>query len=728
VCGVYRNDSPAPRVAVVIDGAPLNTQGIGARIRFLGGAVPVQSQEVVCGGRYLSGFDPMLVFATGRSPTNLSIEVFWRSGKMSRVPNVVANHLYRISETEAIMTHPQAILPIRTTTHPLFKEVSERIDHRHTENEFDDFARQPLLSKRLSRLGPGIAWYDLDDDGHDDLIVGTGTGGRLGVYRNTGKGEFKRLTGIPVSASVARDQTGIVAFHRIPQRPVIVTGMANYEDGQADGASVRQYDLGRNLVDEDLPGQRSSTGPVAVADIDGDGDLDLFVGGRVIPGRYPEPASSKIFRSHDLTWQLDQQNSRLLERVGMVSGAVWSDLDADGYTELILACEWGPIRIFKNQAGTLTPWIAPVAVRVSSLAPPGSIHGSLSDLTGWWSGVTTGDIDGDGRLDIVAANWGLNSPYQASVARPLSLYYGDFLGRDTIDLIETEYDERRDRLAPRHRLDFLAAGLPMIRERFATHRAFAEASLDEVLGDLKALASVVQVRTLASMVFYNRGSHFEAVELPPPAQLAPAFSVHVMDFDGDGHEDVFLTQNFFGLHGDSPRLDSGRGLWLRGDAKGQLHAVPGQDSGILVYGEQRGAAAGDFDEDGRVDLAITQNGAATRLYRNTGARPGLRVRLAGPLANPTGVGATIWLKFGNLFGPAREVHAGSGYGSQDSPVQVLARQLLAPSSPSQGVVGPSFIQVAWPGGQVVTGPVPGNAREICVDPQGNIRVRRPEMP
>src|SRR6185369_7369252 len=144
---------------------------------------------------------------------------------------------------------------------------------------------------------------------------------------------------------------------------------------------------------------------------------------------------------------------------------------------------------------------------------------------------------------------------------------------------------------------------------------------------------------LESTVFLNRGDRFEAHVLPVEAQMAPAFAVCAGDLDGDGHEDLLLSQNFFAVQPETPRYDAGRGLWLRGDGRGGFTAVPGQESGILVYGEQRGAAFSDYDADGRVDLVVTQNGAATKLYRNAGAKPGLRIRLTGPPANPSAVGA-----------------------------------------------------------------------------------------
>jgi hypothetical protein len=202
------------------------------------------------------------------------------------------------------------------------------------------------------------------------------------------------------------------------------------------------------------------------------------------------------------------------------------------------------------------------------------------------------------------------------------------------------------------------------------------------------------------------------VKMPYEAQIAPAFGVSVGDFDGDGNEDIFLSQNFITLvAGMLQPDDAGRGLWLRGTGGGRLEAVPGQKSGILVYGEQRGAALGDFDGDGRVDLVVSQNGAETKLYQNVLGKPGLRVRLNGPPGNPDGVGATLRLAFGSRMGAAREIHGGSGYWSQDSVVQVMG----CPEVPTQ-------IWVRWPGGKITTSAIPADAKEITVDTDGKLKM------
>ena len=631
---LLRNDAPAGRLLVRLAGRAPNVDGVGAVIQLRGRGRVDQSKEMAAGGLYLSGSEPAAAFAA--QGDSLVLEVQWRSGAVSTVVGAVAGREYRIAEPPggpvAGAASPEGGLP-------LFEDVSDRLRHRQVETEFGDFARQPLLPIQLSQLGPGVSWIDLDGDDDDDLVIGAGAGGRLAAFRNTA-GRFSPLPGF---AADSFDLTQIVAGPGVG----VLVGQSSYQAASPasalGAAQVFRWAPGRQ-PEVAVPGDTTSAGPLALGDIDGDGDLDLFVGGRVAPGVYPLAGNSRVWRNEGGRFVVDESNRAALRSIGMVSSAVFSDLDADGDPDLVLALEWGPIKVLENQGGRF-------ADRTEAW--------KLDRLSGRWNGIATGDFDGDGRIDLVATNWGRNTMARPDSARPLYLYYGGW-GGDGVSMSLAQVDPRLKGLAPLLTLSRLTAALPEQRRRTPTFAAYADATLEQAFGDALGRGGRLVATTYDQMVFLNRGGFFEPRSLPLEAQQAPAFGVAVADFDGDGAEDLFLAQNFSETDIASPRLDAGRGLVLLGDGRGGFAALSGNQSGVRLAADQRGVAVADFDDDGRPDVVVGQNMAATVLFRNATGRPGLRVRLAGGLRP-----AVLRLGYPDGLGPAREVRLGGGYWSQD---------------------------------------------------------------
>jgi len=270
-------------------------------------------------------------------------------------------------------------------------------------------------------------------------------------------------------------------------------------------------------------------------------------------------------------------------------------------------------------------------------------------------------------------------------------------------MLVARQDPRLNGWAPLNSFPRVRVAIPDLVSRVRNFSAYADATTELVLGPLVNRVERLSAVTMDHMLFVNQGNRFDPIPLPAEAQFAPAFFAGIADFDGDEFEDIVLSQNFFPTATGIPRYDTGRGLLLRGDGRGGLQPVPGPASGLMVYGDQRGAAYADFDADGRLDLVVSQNAGATRLFQNRGAKPGLRVRLLGSSDNPDGVGSQIRIRYQDHMGPVREVHAGSGYWSQNGAVQVFGLEKR-----------PIAVWVRWPGGDEVQVPVPDGATEIGV--------------
>ena len=670
---LMRNDATAPRIAVRLKGDRANTGGIGAVVTVRTASLPAQRKEMTAGGYYLSGSEDQLVFAAG-ADTSATITVDWPGHRRSVIAGALPNRLYEVDAAGAKPVPPDAPLPRRT----LFENATALLGGQvHHDTLFDDYRRQSLLPNRFSQLGPGIAWIDTDGDGREDLVVGDGRGGALRVLRNAGDRFVQQRS----PGSLGGDLTTIAPYVNAKGERAVVAGQSNYEATTAETAlglpRVVSFALrggAPQAAASLVAGDTSSVGPLAVGDVNGDGILDLFVGARVTGGAWPLPAPSRLYLgTADGGLVRDSVNATALANLGLLSAATLVDLDADGAPELVVAGDFGPVRVLENRGGRLTE-------RTKELG--------LNDIRSRWNGIAVGDFDGDGTADLVVTSWGRNIPWQASADRPYLLYTGSFGGSD-LGLLFARADSATKQEMPLESFARLGVAFPGLRSRIATYTEFSTTSVQDLFGERLGQTARVGATTFEHTLFLRRGDHFEAHPLPVAAQLAPSFGVAVADFDGDGNEDLFLAQNFFPTEISAPRFDNGAGLVLLGDGKGAFRPLTLSESGVAMRGDQRGAAVADFDGDGRVDVAVGQNGGATQLWRNATARPGLRVRLDGGRTNPDGIGAWVRLEFeSGRLGAARAVRSGSGYWSTDAAMTVLALPERARA-----------LMVRWPSGR-----------------------------
>lgn len=663
---VYRNESTAPRVLVRLKGKAPNTQGIGAKIVLRGGPTE-QAQEVISGGRYASGDDPVRVFAAGEAK-HLTIEVTWRNGAKSRLEGALPNRIYEIDERGAVQSKSVQPAPVDS----LFADVSVALKHLHHEVEFNDFELQPGLAQKLSRPGPGITWFDVDGNGWEDLLIGSGRGGKLELYLNADGRFQKSETGV-----AARDDLTAVAARRNSRDAVeLIIGASNFETGRSNQISLYEV-LGTNFTLTGTLPVKAAIGALALTE--GGGNLLLFAGGKFLPGKYPKAVPSHLFKYQEGNWVESSVEGQKPGIVGSVSGAAWADLDDDESPELLIACDWGPLKIYQFKEGSLRDR---------------SKEWGVAEWIGRWQSIATGDFDGDGKIDFVAGNWGTNSLYNQAADGQVDLYFGEFTHDQRVEMIEA-YVTSSGKVAPWRDMVAFRDSLPWLPTSFSTHLAYSEASVSEILGAKMAKASVIRTKTLATTVFLNRGGRFEAKALPREAQYAPAFGIAVADFNLDGFQDLVLAQNFFGTRETDGPLDAGRGLLVRGNSRGEFETVAGATSGIVAYGEQRGCAVADFNHDGRADIVLGQNGSETKLFANRMKERGIRVRLIGSGQNPSAFGAVMRLDGKTAICQS----AGAGYLSQDGSVKVI------PASTRT-------VEVTWPNGGKNSFTIPAGSESV----------------
>ena len=452
---------------------------------------------------------------------------------------------------------------------------------------------------------------------------------------------------------------------------------------------------GYHLAPEDALPLPISAGAVAAADFEHSGRLGVFIGGRVLPGNYPQAPRSALLANRggkfaDVTDTLAPG----LREVGMVTAALWSDVDGDGWPDLLLTLEWGNVKYFHNNQGRgFEDW-----TEKAGFAAAG---------TGWWTSIAAADFNGDGRPDYVVGNVGLNTQYHADAGHPALLYAGDFNGDGSSQLVEAYYEG--DRVYPWRARRDLGAAFPFIFKRFPLNDNYARATLGEIFGDDKlARAQRFAATELRSGVFLSQSDGTYRFEpLPRVAQIAPLQGIVTGDFDGDGHADIYAVQNSFSPIAAVGRFDGGLSQLLRGDGHGHFTPVPPAESNLIVPGDAKALVVLDLDRDGWPDFLASRNNDETLAFRNKGVagRKSVRIELRGPPGNPTAVGAAITVELADGTTQSSEVTAGSGYYSQSSAACFFGYSDANP---------PRQVRVRWPLGTTTQHPFPPGSSSLVL--------------
>ncbi|MCY7352820.1 MAG: FG-GAP-like repeat-containing protein [Cytophagaceae bacterium] len=563
---------------VRLKGTPLNQLGIGAKVTVYRDSGQIFLQQMPNRG-FQSSSDHVLVFGLGQNPRIDSLKILWPNDRL-QVLNGVKVDTEVVLDVKAADRKFTPAQPSQTLSNP-FKPrggpSSNLLTYRHVENtDFVDYNRDPLLKQMYSREGPALAVGDVNGDGLDDVYLGGAANQPKSLFIQQKNGTFTGQTLPTNSLELAQEDVAALFFDADGDGDLdlyVVTGGNEFTPNTPELAD-RFYRNGGNgnfTKDPTLPNLTESGSCVTAGDFDLDGDLDLFVGSRMIPGQYGISPSSYLL-INDGTGTFKAQTKRFLPsaELGMITDALWVDLDGDRFPELLTCQDWGPLTVYKNERGRkLTPM-------------------PLPQSDGFWNRLHAADVDGDGDMDLLAGNLGLNNRLKASPEHPAELAINDFDRNGTTDQIISCVSEN-GKVYPMILKPDLQKAIPSIKTRFLKHTDYAEKTLDELF-DEKAREGMVKRQAVqsASCLLTNDGKgNLTIAPLPLEAQLSPVFGIETLDYDTDGKPDVLLTGNFYDVLPEIGRYDASFGTVLRGLGGGKFAVVPHAETGFFVRGQVR---------------------------------------------------------------------------------------------------------------------------------------------
>jgi hypothetical protein len=578
---VYRNNARETNdnhyIRIRLEGAGLNREGIGARVQ-VSCSGKTYTQEFMPSRGYMSSGSHVLVFGLGNASSIDSIHVTWPDLREQVMRNVDADQTITLNNKDAAQASP----PVQPAFHPLFEKLTadDILEYRHRENEYNDFREQILLPHMLSTQGPHMAMADVNGDGLDDIFIGGASGSPGRLFLQTQKGRFTAADEKCFEADRACEDIGSLFFDADGDHDAdlyVVSGGNEFSPESPELQDRLYMNNGKGHFSRSqgrLPVMLTSGSCVRACDFDSDGDTDLFIGGRLIPGSYPLPPRSYLLMNDGKGYFSDVTAGYCKELLnpGLVADARWADITGDKKPDLVLTGEWMKIRVFSNDGSHLQ-----------------EITGQcgLESTSGWWNTIVAEDLDSDGDIDLVAGNLGLNSQVRASSAEPVTIYARDFDNNGSTDAIMCYYMQGVS--YPFYSKDDLQDQMSFIEKKYPTYESYTMQKITDIFTQAElSNALVLKAELFETCLIENNGDGtFRVRPLPREAQFSPVYSVNPGDFNKDGFTDLLLAGNFFGSRIKFGEYDASRGLVLLGDGKNNFRPLNDLESGLNIRGEVR---------------------------------------------------------------------------------------------------------------------------------------------
>lgn len=584
---------------VDLKGSGLNRDALGAKVwLYSGGTSQYQEKYPVRG--FQSTISPVLHFGVN-SETIDSLVVEWPSRKRTKLKNAAINRLITLSEAEALPARESGKISDAPTPFARAPQA-EQLNFVHRENQFIDFKAEVLMPYQLSRMGPALARADVNNDGNEDVFIGGAIGQPGALFLQARDGSFLLSHSAPWAVDINSEDVNAIFFDADGDGDAdlyVVSGGNEYDDGASEFQDRLYLNDGKGYfskVTQGLPAMKGNKHAVAAGDFDGDGDLDLFLGGFGKPGSFPMSSRSYLLRNDsregDIRFtDVTDDICPAVKNVGMVTVASWKDLNGDQFPELVIAGDWMPVRLYHNEKGRLTDFSASV---------------NLGETDGQWSALIVEDIDADGDVDIVLGNAGLNTQYKPTRTQPSTIHAGDFDGNGVVDPIISYYIQGTS--YPMAGRDELLDHMPSLRQKFTRYSAYADATIQTIFKpEQLGRATVLKCVEASSGVFVNDGKmHFTWKPLPIEAQFSKTHGIVSGQFNDDNHTDLVLFGNFFSYRPELGESDASFGLLLYGKGDGTFEAVPANESGLFCDGDVRAVVAVTA-ADGKRKLIVARN-------------------------------------------------------------------------------------------------------------------------